>query len=241
MEKYLELQQNIITTGNDKEGPGFIGKNRSLFSVDLSFDLNDGLPILTTNQIDLGDVLTLIIKALNNIDNYPLPTFESGYCHHGFHKFLGFNQMYNLNTRNIPTSHMDSIREEYRYKLPRTLTKEEFESKLPTMYLDIKVYQPTAEVFTEAALDITFYSTLLMIFAERVNMIPRFVHWSCGHAYITKQNFSAVKNQLNRKPFKLPKLVINGNVANIRDYTLNDFQLYGYESHTALVVNKELV
>lgn len=241
MEKYLELQQDIITMGDDKELPGFIGKNRCLFSVDLSFDLINGLPILTTNTIDLGDVLKLIISSLNNVDNYPIPAFESGYCHPGFHKFLSHSGMYNLNTRTIPSNDMDNIKQDYRYKLPRTLTKEEFESKLPTSYLDIKIYQPTAEVFKEAALDITFYSALLMIYAERVNMIPRYVHWSCGHAYIRKQNFSAVKNQLDRKPFKLPKLVINNNVKNIKDYTLNDFQLYGYESHTPLIVNEELV
>lgn len=241
MEKYLELQQNIITMGNDREGPGFIGKNRTLFGVDLSFDLREGLPILTTNQMDLGEVLKSLIIALENPENHPLPSVLIDYRHSGFYKFHCYTQTYILNTQDILSNDMVSITEDYRYKLPRTLSKEEFKSKLPTKYLDIKVFQPQAEVFNEAAFDITFYSVLVMLLAERANMVPRFIFWSCGHSYIREQNFSAVKTQLNRKPFKLPKLVINSNVKDIKEYTLNDFQLYGYESHTALVVNQELV
>lgn len=51
-----------------------------------------------------------------------------------------------------------------------------------------------------------------------------------GHIYIN--HLTAVKRQLERAPYPLPKLVITDRgQQEIDDFKLSDFQLHGYRSH----------
>lgn len=241
MEQHLDLQRLILTMGNKKDS-NYHGKMLSVFGANMKFDLREGLPLSTTNQIDLGVILKDLINELNNSNNDELTPFSiECYNYLGFYKFVGHYELYNLDTPNIPTNEMEEIRDTYRYKLPRTLSSDEFESKLPKQYLDMKLYIPKCDIFKECNYNIAFYSTLLMILAERANMVPRFLFWSCGHVTLDENYISAAKTELERTPFSLPKLMINPNVKSYKDYTLNDFQLYEYESHRPIVVNTELV
>lgn len=43
-----------------------------------------------------------------------------------------------------------------------------------------------------------------------------------------------VKEQLNREPFPAPQLLLNPEIKDITQFTMNDIVLVGYESHGAI-------
>jgi thymidylate synthase len=57
-----------------------------------------------------------------------------------------------------------------------------------------------------------------------------------GDAHIYNNSIEQVKEQLNRKPKKLPKLIMPNldSIEALNDYSVDDFVLEGYESHPAL-------
>ncbi len=50
-----------------------------------------------------------------------------------------------------------------------------------------------------------------------------------GDAHIYEDHFDAVKEQLQRTSKKFPKLHLNKDVKNIDDFTMNDFEVIGYD------------
>ena len=57
-----------------------------------------------------------------------------------------------------------------------------------------------------------------------------FIH-TLGDAHIYSNHFSQVKEQLSRKPFPLPRLVINSEIKDINKFQYSDFKLEDYQAH----------
>lgn len=242
MEQFLKLQRLVLTMGEDREKDYFTNPVRSIYGHNMSFDLRDGLPLMTTNQLDLGKVLEELFKEFklpNNILNR-IELLSNNY--RGFYQNNPYKEslVFNFNKSDITDEELlNTIAEEYRSKLPRTLSKEEFNKRLPKQYLDIKVFQSSGDAFKNIPFYVAYYSVLLSVIAERSNMIPRFLLWSGGHVIVDKINLSAIDIQITRTPYPSPKLIINSNVKLPSDYTFDDFKLYGYESHKPLLVNSD--
>ena len=76
------------------------------------------------------------------------------------------------------------------------------------------------------------YSLLLMLLAKQVNMVPDEIICNLGDTHIYLDHIDGVKEQLARKPFSLPTLIVSDRAVNdISEYTFDDFTLEGYESH----------
>ena len=60
-----------------------------------------------------------------------------------------------------------------------------------------------------------------------------FVH-VLGDAHIYLNHVEQVKEQLGREPLPLPTLWINPEVKDIFKFTMEDFRLENYQSHTAI-------
>ena len=57
-----------------------------------------------------------------------------------------------------------------------------------------------------------------------------FIH-TLGDAHIYYNHFGQVKEQLARKPLKLPILKLNPDIKNIDDFKMDDIELLNYEHH----------
>ena len=60
-----------------------------------------------------------------------------------------------------------------------------------------------------------------------------FVH-ILGDTHIYHNHLEQVKTQLQRKPYPLPKLVLNPDIKDIDKFTMDDITLENYQYHPAI-------
>jgi len=102
--------------------------------------------------------------------------------------------------------------------------------------LSCQMYQRSADMFLGVPFNIASYALLQSILANILDLIPgEFVH-TFGDAHIYKNSIDQVKEQLSRKPKKLPKLIMPNldSIDSLNNFSVDDFVLDGYESHPAL-------
>ena len=100
--------------------------------------------------------------------------------------------------------------------------------------LSLQMYQRSCDMFLGVPFNIASYSLLLHMVAQVTNLkAGDFVH-TLGDSHIYHNHFEQVKEQLLRKPFSLPKLILNPEIKNIDDFKMEDIKLENYESHPAI-------
>lgn len=97
-----------------------------------------------------------------------------------------------------------------------------------------QLYQRSADIFLGVPFNIASYALLLMMVAQVTgNTAGEFVH-TLGDAHIYHNHFDQVELQLSREPLPLPTMVINPNVYDITQFTIDDFHLVDYQSHPGI-------
>lgn len=97
--------------------------------------------------------------------------------------------------------------------------------------LSLQLYQRSGDIFLGIPFNIASYSLFLMMVAQVTGLKPKtFVH-TIGDAHIYSNHFDQVNLQLSRTPRKLPKMKINPNVTDIRDFKFEDFELTDYNPY----------
>ncbi|MXX14798.1 MAG: thymidylate synthase [Gemmatimonadetes bacterium] len=101
--------------------------------------------------------------------------------------------------------------------------------------LSLQMYQRSCDMFLGVPLNIASYSVLLHMVAKITNLIPHeFIH-ILGDAHIYLNHLDAVKEQLSRKPYPLPKLRIEDRgQTEIDDFEMDDFELINYQHHDTI-------
>jgi len=101
-----------------------------------------------------------------------------------------------------------------------------FQFNVAGEYLDLQLYQRSADLALGVPFNIASYALLLGIIANETNKIPRtFIH-TFGDVHIYKNHVQGLCQQINRKPHPLPTVKINKKP--IFELTLEDFELCGY-------------
>lgn len=100
------------------------------------------------------------------------------------------------------------------------------------------LYQRSGDMFLGVPFNIASVSLLVYIIAFITNKKPKKVTLMIGDAHIYEDHIEQVKIQLNRKPYKLPKLNIKdkheNNRKNINEYTYDDFEIIDYQFHPTI-------
>lgn len=178
------------------------------------------------------DSRRLIVSAWNvgDIDRMVLPP-----CHYGFQIYtseLTEKERYNIwfsNNYETGMEYNDEVLPDfdntYYYPTPKR--------KISLMW-----NQRSVDSFLGLPFNIASYGLLLEIIAREVNMMPDELIGNLGDVHLYLNHIEQAKEQIMRKPFKLPKLVINKVESSIIDtpeyWSSEDFTITGYESHSTI-------
>lgn len=100
--------------------------------------------------------------------------------------------------------------------------------------LSCQLYQRSGDVFLGVPFNIASYALLTSMIAQVCNLKPgEFIH-TLGDTHLYLNHLEQAKEQLTRKPFDLPTLVLNPKVKDILAFDFNDIGIEGYQSHPAI-------
>ena len=98
------------------------------------------------------------------------------------------------------------------------------------------MYQRSADMFLGVPFNIASYSLLMHILGKVLDLTPRYFIHSFGDAHIYLNSVDQVKEQIKRTPRELPQLKFPdiNNLDDLKDLSLDDFILEGYDPHPAI-------
>lgn len=258
MENYLMLCRHILEKGtpkDDRTGTGTI----STFGYQMRFDLQEGFPVLTTKKLALRAIiheLLWFIKGETNIQylkENKVRIWDEWADENG-----DLGPVYGRQWRSWPTPDgktVDQLRDvieaiksnpdSRRHVINAWNVGELDQMALAPCHclfqfyvadgkLSCQLYQRSADVFLGVPFNIASYSLLTMMIAQECGLEPgEFVH-TFGDVHIYNNHLDQVKLQLTRTPGSKPEMRLNPDIRRIEDFTIDDFELIGYDPHPAI-------
>lgn len=97
--------------------------------------------------------------------------------------------------------------------------------------LSLHMIQRSCDMFLGVPFNIASYALLLHMLAQVTGLEAGECILSLQDAHIYHEHFDAVREQLSREPFPLPRLKLNPAVRDIDGFTMADIELENYQSH----------
>jgi thymidylate synthase len=186
------------------------------------------------------DLRRLMVNAWNvgELDQMVLPP-----CHYGFQVYtreLDWKERVEI-ARNTLDKEIFS---EYGNLSPFTtpiITYWLNQYNIPTRAISLIWNQRSVDTGLGLPFNIASYGLLLEIIAKMVNMVPDELIGNLGDTHLYNNHLGPIKEQLDREPFELPKLIISNQVnfnedidEMLKSCLLDDFQLENYQSHPTI-------
>lgn len=100
-------------------------------------------------------------------------------------------------------------------------------------YLDLQLYQRSADMFLGVPFNIASYALLLELVAKQTQYEPGEFVWTGGDCHIYYNHMNQVDEQLSREPRQFPELLI-ADEFDLFNMTAKDVGLYDYDPHPAI-------
>ncbi len=258
MKQYLDLLSHVLEHGekkSDRTGTGTL----SVFGHQTRYNLEDGFPLVTTKKLHTRSIfheLLWFVKGDTNIkylrDN-KVSIWDEWADENG-----DLGPVYGEQWRRWKTADgqtidqlqqvIESIKKDpnsRRHLVIAFNPGEVSKMALPPCHaffqfyvgsgkLSCQLYQRSADIFLGVPFNIASYALLVHMVAQVCGLgVGEFVH-TLGDAHLYLNHVEQAKLQLTRAPMALPKLILNPNVKNIDDFTYEDIQVVGYESHPTI-------
>ena len=253
MKQYLDLLQRIVNEGTRKEDRTGTG-TLSVFGQQMRFNLEEGLPLLTTKKLHLKSIIHELLWFLKGDTNVKYLQENGVRIWNEWADENGeLGPVYGHQWRSWPNyngGHIDQIQDivnalknnpdSRRMIVSAWNVAEVDQMALPPCHclfqfyvangkLSLQLYQRSADTFLGVPFNIASYALLTMMVAQVSGLKPGdFIH-TTGDTHLYLNHLEQAKEQLKRTPRTLPRMVINPNVTSIFDFKYDDFTLEGYD------------
>jgi len=258
MRQYLDLMQDIIDNGTDKEDRTGTG-TRSVFGRQMRFDLSKGFPLVTTKKLHLRSIIHELLWFLNGDTNTAylnengVSIWDEWADENG-----NLGPVYGHQWRSWPTpsgGNIDQISEvlEQIKNTPdsrRLIVSAWNVGQVPDMALppchllfqfyvadgrlSCQLYQRSADFFLGVPFNIASYALLMHMVAQQAGLEVGDFVWTGGDVHLYNNHFEQANLQLSRDTLALPQLNIARTPASLFDYEYEDFEIVDYESHAGI-------
>lgn len=255
MQAYLDLMQHILDHGADRMDRTGTG-TRSVFGYQMRFDLNAGFPLVTTKKLHLRSIIIELLWFLRGDTNIRYLQDHGVSIWNEWADAEGnLGPVYGQQWRAWATpqgetlDQISSVMEQLKHNPDsrRMLVVAWNPADVPKMALppchclfqfyvaegklSCQLYQRSCDVFLGLPFNIASYALLTHMMAQQAGLKVGDFVWSGGDVHLYHNHFDQARLQLNRSPLPLPRLEIKRQPASLFDYTYEDFEIVGYESH----------
>ena len=258
MKQYLDLLREIRDNGVTKTDRTGVG-TKSIFGHQMRFNLQDGLPLLTTKKVFLKGIIYELLWFLKGDTNIKFLTDHNVHIWDEWADENGdLGYVYGKQWRSweatdgrvidqisqvvdLIKNHPNSRRILVTAWNPAEIDKMAlppchclFQFYVADGKLSCQLYQRSADTFLGVPFNIASYALLTMMLAQVCGLEPgEFIH-TTGDTHIYLNHLEQVNEQLSREPRPLPKMIINPDVKSIFDFKYEDFKLEGYDPYPAI-------
>ena len=250
--------RHVLEHGNrkqDRTGTGTL----SVFGPQLRFDLQAGFPLLTTKKVHLKSIIHELLWFLkgetntrylkeNGVSIWDEWADENG----------ELGPVYGYQWRSWPAPdgrHIDQITKlideiKSNPNSRRLLVSAWNVADLDKMALmpchaffqfyvaggrlSCQLYQRSADLFLGVPFNIASYALLTLMVAQVCDLQPgEFIH-ALGDTHLYSNHLGQAREQLLRKPRRLPVMKLNPSVRNIFEFKYEDFTLEAYDPYPAI-------
>lgn len=255
VKQYLDLMRHVRDNGTVKEDRTGTG-TKSVFGYQMRFNLADGFPVVTTKKLHLRSIIHELLWFLKGDTNIQYLKDNKVRIWDEWADEKGdLGPVYGYQWRSWPTAdgrHIDQISQvieqikinpDSRRLIVSAWNVAEIENMaLPPCHaffqfyvaegkLSCQLYQRSADIFLGVPFNIASYALLTMMIAQVCDLeLGDFVH-TLGDAHLYSNHMDQAELQLSREVFLLPKMKINPEIKDIFKFTIDDFELQGYQSH----------
>jgi thymidylate synthase len=255
MRQYLDFLNHILESGvpkDDRTGTGTI----STFGYQMRFNLQEGLPVVTTKKIHLRSVIHELLWFLSGDTNIKyLKDHGVRIWDEWADKEGNLGPVYGKQWRKWETKEGRTI-DQISQVIEQIKTDpnsrrlivlgwnvgELDEMALPPCHLLFQFYvvngklscllfQRSADAFLGVPFNLTSYSLLIHLVAQQCELEAGEFVWTGGDCHIYTNHIEQVKLQLTRNPYPLPQVVFRRKPDSIFDYQFEDFDIVNYQSH----------
>jgi thymidylate synthase len=256
--QYHELLRLVLEEGKpraDRTGTGTL----SIFGAQARFDLRENFPLLTTKKLHLKSIIYELLWFLRGetnvryLNEHGVTIWDEWADEDG-----NLGRVYGAQWRDwrgengAPVDQIDKVVAEIKGNPPsRRLIVNAWnpaeidKMALPPCHvlfqfyvqngeLSCQLYQRSADLFLGVPFNIASYSLLTMMVAQVVDLTPGdFVH-TFGDLHLYQNHLEQAREQLTRDCRSLPRMRLNPEIKNLRDFKFEDFELIDYEPHPAI-------
>lgn len=255
MRAYLDLMQRALETGLDRPDRTGTG-TRAVFGHQMRFDLAEGFPLVTTKRLHMKSIVYELLWFLRGdtnigwLNEHGVSIWDEWADDNG-----DLGPVYGHQWRSWPTpdgGHVDQLSELLRGLRENPFSRRHVVSAWNVGELDrmalapchilfqfwvgdgrlsCHLYQRSADIFLGVPFNIASYALLTHLVAAQTGYTPGDFIWSGGDCHLYSNHFDQAREQLARKPFPPPRLVLARRPDSLFDYRFEDIVLEDYRYH----------
>ena len=258
MKQYLDLLEHVLEKGDVKEDRTGTG-TKSIFGWQMRFNLQDGLPLLTTKKLHLKSIIHELLWFINGDTNISyLKNNNVSIWNEWADENGDLGPVYGKQWRRWETP--DGRKLDQLDEIINTIKKNPnsrrmivsawnpsdvgsmalppchclFQFYVSNNKLSCQLYQRSADIFLGVPFNIASYAILTNMIANVCGLsVGDFVH-TLGDAHIYNNHFDQANTQLLRDVKSMPFLNFSKKFESINDFHYEDFEITDYNPHPSI-------